>query len=95
MIRLRYVLLSVFITVMGNAWGATISEDQAREIATAFMATGMMLPGMLSGVMQEWMGYRGFFLWIMACCAVTFIVSAFLKIDKNFGKKTGNNSEPP
>jgi PAT family beta-lactamase induction signal transducer AmpG len=51
------------------------------------MATGMMLPGMLSGVMQEWMGYRGFFLWIMACCAVTFIVSAFLKIDKDFGKK--------
>ena len=42
MIRLRYVLLSVFITVMGNAWGATISEDQAREIATAFMATHSM-----------------------------------------------------
>ena len=62
-------------------------ETAHYAIATAFMATGMMLPGMLSGVMQEWMGYRGFFLWIMACCAVTFIVSAFLKIDKDFGKK--------
>jgi PAT family beta-lactamase induction signal transducer AmpG len=51
------------------------------------MAAGMMLPGMLSGVLQEMMGYRGFFIWIMACCAVTFIVSAFLKIDKDFGKK--------
>jgi PAT family beta-lactamase induction signal transducer AmpG len=42
---------------------------------------------MLSGVLQEMMGYRGFFLWIMACCTVTFAVSAFLKIDKDFGKK--------
>lgn len=62
-------------------------ETSHYAIATAFMAAGMMLPGMLSGVLQEWMGYRGFFLWIMACCAVTFVVSAFLKIDKDFGKK--------
>ena len=62
-------------------------ETAHYTIATAFMATGMMLPGMLSGILQEWMGYRGFFVWIMACCAVTFIVSAFLKIDKDFGKK--------
>ena len=62
-------------------------ETSHYAIATAFMAAGMMLPGMLSGVLQEWMGYRGFFLWIMACCTVTFVVSAFLKIDKDFGKK--------
>ena len=62
-------------------------ETAHYAIATAFMAAGMMLPGMLSGVLQEMMGYRGFFIWIMACCAVTFIVSAFLKIDKDFGKK--------
>ena len=62
-------------------------ETAHYAIATAFMAAGMMLPGMLSGVMQEWMGYKGFFIWIMVCCAVTFIVSAFLKIDKDFGKK--------
>ena len=62
-------------------------ETSHYAIATAFMAAGMMLPGMLSGLLQEWMGYRGFFLWIMACCTVTFVVSAFLKIDKNFGKK--------
>ena len=62
-------------------------ETAHYAIATAFMAAGMMLPGMLSGVLQEMMGYRGFFLWIMVCCAVTFIVSSFLKIDKEFGKK--------
>ena len=62
-------------------------ETAHYAIATAFMAAGMMLPGMLSGVLQEWMGYKMFFIWIMACCAVTFVVSAFLKIDKDFGKK--------
>ena len=62
-------------------------ETSHYAIATAFMAASRMLPGMLSGALQEWMGYRGFFLWIMACCAVTFVVSAFLKIDKDFGKK--------
>ena len=62
-------------------------ETAHYAIATAFMAAGMMLPGMLSGVLQEWMGYKMFFVWIMVCCAVTFIVSAFLKIDKDFGKK--------
>lgn len=62
-------------------------ETAHYAIATAFMAAGMMLPGMLSGFLQEWMGYRLFFIWIMGCCAVTFVVSAFLKIDKDFGKK--------
>jgi PAT family beta-lactamase induction signal transducer AmpG len=62
-------------------------ETAHYAIATAFMAAGMMLPGMLSGVLQERLGYQGFFLWIMACCAVTFVVSAFLKIDGEFGKK--------
>ena len=62
-------------------------ETAHYAIATAFMAAGMMLPGMLSGMLQEWMGYKMFFVWIMVCCAVTFIVSAFLKIDKDFGKK--------
>ena len=47
----------------------------------------MMLPGMMAGALQEWMGYRGFFIWVMACCAVTFAVSAFLKIEDGFGKK--------
>lgn len=62
-------------------------ETAHYAIATAFMAAGMMLPGMMAGALQELMGYRGFFIWIMACCLVTFAVSAFLKIDKDFGKK--------
>lgn len=62
-------------------------ETAHYAIATAFMAAGMMLPGMMAGALQEMMGYRLFFIWVMACCTVTFIVSAFLKIDRDFGKK--------
>lgn len=54
---------------------------------TAFMALGMMLPGMAAGWLQEQLGYRMFFIWIMVCCAVTFAVTALLKIDPEFGKK--------
>lgn len=56
-------------------------------ISTAFMSLGMMLPGMFSGKIQEWLGYESFFIWVMACTAVTFIVSAIIKIDPEFGKK--------
>ena len=54
---------------------------------TAFMALGMMLPGMAAGWLQEQLGYRMFFIWIMVCCAVTFAVTALLKIDPEFGRK--------
>jgi PAT family beta-lactamase induction signal transducer AmpG len=56
-------------------------------ISTAFMSLGMMLPGMISGYIQEWLGYENFFIWVMICTSVTFIVSTLIKIDPSFGKK--------
>ena len=56
-------------------------------MCTGFMALGMMLPGMMAGWLQETIGYRYFFLWTIICCAATFAVCAFLKIDPEFGKK--------
>lgn len=58
-------------------------------ICTAFMALGMMIPGMAAGWLQEQMGYNHFFIWIMICCVITFGVTALLKIDPEFGKKKG------
>lgn len=55
---------------------------------TAFMALSMMIPGLFAGALQELVGYRHFFIIVMICCAVTFIVTAFLKIDPDFGKKS-------
>ena len=51
------------------------------------MALGMMLPGMFAGKIQEMMGYRLFFIFVIICCAATFIVSALIRFDRNFGKK--------
>lgn len=56
-------------------------------ISTAFMSLGMMLPGMISGYIQEWLGYENFFLWVMLCTSVTFAVSGLIKIDPAFGRK--------
>ena len=56
-------------------------------ICTAFMALGMMIPGMVAGWLQEVMGYQMFFIWIMVCTLATFAVTALLRIDPEFGKK--------
>ena len=50
-------------------------------ICTAFMALGMMIPGMFAGWLQEWMGYQLFFIWIMVCTLATFGVTALLKLE--------------
>lgn len=56
-------------------------------ISTGFMALGMMLPGMVAGKLQEWLGYEEFFILVMFCCLATFAVSALLKIPSEFGRK--------
>ena len=62
-------------------------------ICTAFMALGMMLPGMAAGWLQELIGYKHFFYWVMICCAATIAVCAFIKIDPNYGKKETEEKE--
>ena len=57
-------------------------------LCTAFMALSMMIPGLFAGALQEAVGYRMFFIIVMLSCALTYIVTAFLKIDPEFGKKT-------
>ena len=56
-------------------------------LCTALMAFSMWLPGLFSGMIQEAVGYRMFFIIVVVACALTFIVSALLKIDPDFGKK--------
>ena len=56
-------------------------------LCTAFMALSMMIPGLFAGQLQEAVGYLSFFLIVMACCIVTFIMAALIKIDPEFGKK--------
>jgi PAT family beta-lactamase induction signal transducer AmpG len=57
-------------------------------ISTGLMALGMMLPGMIAGWLQDMLGYNHFFIFVMICAIPTLAVIPFLKIDKEFGKKT-------
>ena len=57
------------------------------SICTAFMALGMMIPGMFAGWIQQQLGYVGFFWWIMGCCLVTLAVTALIKVDSSYGIK--------
>jgi PAT family beta-lactamase induction signal transducer AmpG len=64
------------------------SKTSHYSIATGFMALGMMLPGMLSGYIQEYLGYGNFFIWVLCATVPGLILSRFLIFPKDFGKKT-------
>ncbi len=90
---------SVAVEQFGYGFGFTaymlfmiyVSEGKHKTahfaLTTGFMALGMMIPGMVSGWLQELIGYQHFFVWVMICTIPSFIVISFLKIDPKFGKK--------
>jgi PAT family beta-lactamase induction signal transducer AmpG len=63
------------------------SKTSHYAIATGFMALGMMLPGMLSGYIQQYLGYGNFFIWVFCATIPGIILSRFLIFPKDFGKK--------
>ncbi|SDQ60362.1 MFS transporter [Flagellimonas zhangzhouensis] len=69
------------------------SKTSHYAIATGFMALGMMLPGMLSGYIQEWLGYDGFFIWVVIAALPAFFVLRFLKYPADYGKKTAEPND--
>jgi len=56
-------------------------------IATGFMAMGMMFPGMLSGYIQEWLGYTWFFVWVGIAMIPALAIAGSVKYPREFGKK--------
>jgi len=56
-------------------------------ICTGLMALGMMLPGMISGKLQEWLGYQTFFLTVLVSIIPALVVAMNVKINPEFGKK--------
>jgi PAT family beta-lactamase induction signal transducer AmpG len=89
--NISLIISAVFIEQFGYGFGFTAymlylihfsRGTQATAhyaICTAFMALGMMLPGMAAGWLQETLGYVGFFTWVMVCCVATLIVCALVK----------------
>jgi MFS transporter, PAT family, beta-lactamase induction signal transducer AmpG len=60
-------------------------------IATGLMALGMMIPGMFSGWLQHIVGYKHFFVLVCILTIPAFIITKFVPIDPEFGKKQTQN----
>jgi len=96
---LWWVVAAVIFEQFGYGFGFTaymlymiyISDGKHKTahyaLATGFMALGMMIPGMISGWLQDIIGYRNFFVWVMLCSVPPFLLIPFLKVDQNFGVK--------
>lgn len=56
-------------------------------IATGIMALGMMFPGMISGWVQETIGYQHFFIWVLVSTIPVFLLTKYIPLDPEFGKK--------
>lgn len=103
--NLFVVNVCVFIEQFGYGFGFTAymlyliyySQGEFKTshyaLCTAFMALSMMIPGLFAGALQEAVGYRTFFIIVMICCAITFCVTAFIKIDPKFGLKVADTEE--
>lgn len=102
---LSIINICIFLEQLGYGFGLTACMrylsyySQGREatrhytMCKALMIISFMLPCIISGTLQEMMGYRTFFIMVMFFCAITFIVSAFLKITPTFGQKNTKEKE--
>ena len=67
------------------------SKTSHYALATGFMALGMMLPGLISGFMQEWLGYDGFFVWVVLAALPAFVLLRYIHYPADFGKAKQKN----
>jgi MFS transporter, PAT family, beta-lactamase induction signal transducer AmpG len=98
-----YIVSVVLIEQFGYGFGFAafmmyliyVAEGESKTshyaIATGFMALGMMLPGMLSGYIQGYLGYSNFFIWVFCATIPGIIISRFLIFPSDFGKKSASN----
>jgi PAT family beta-lactamase induction signal transducer AmpG len=78
-----YMLYMIFIS-------EGVHKTAHFAIATGFMALGMMIPGMLSGWLQELIGYRHFFVWVVLCMIPGMIPVFFVRVRPEFGLNKKN-----
>ncbi len=111
---LLFINIAIFVEQFGYGFGFTafmlylIYFSQGKwktahyAFCTAFMALGMMLPGMAAGWIYEQLdsvmffggghqGYINFFMLVVLLSAATFIACLSVKIDSKFGKKENSD----
>ncbi len=64
------------------------SKTSHYAIATGFMGLGMMLPGMISGYIQQWLGYSGFFIWVVVAALPVLFLLKYVKYPADYGKNS-------
>lgn len=108
---LTIVSVAVFIEQLGYGFGFSAymmyllyfsqgeSATSHYAFCTAFMAIGMMVPGMFAGGIEEYFekfeffangfnnGFINFFWLVFLSSLLTFLVCSIIKIDPDFGKK--------
>ena len=101
----NFYLIGSFVAIeqFGYGFGFTayllymmmLSEGEHKTahyaICTGFMALGMMIPGMFSGLLQETIGYRYFFIWVLVATIPGLILIKYIKIDSKFGLRAKTN----
>ncbi len=99
------VNLAVAVEQFGYGFGFTaymlymiyVSDGEHKTahfaITTGFMALGMMIPGMVSGWLQELIGYQHFFIWVILATIPAFIITKFVPLDATFGMKKEASTE--
>ena len=60
-------------------------------ICTGFMALGLHLPAAWSGWLQEQLGYKLFFIWVILSTIPSFLVALKIPLDAEFGKRNRAN----
>lgn len=94
------IIGSVFIDQFGYGFGFAMymlymlyiagqGENKASHyaICTGFMALSFMLPGMVSGILQEFLGYKMYFLTTFALASLSLVSIYIIPIDPEFGRK--------
>jgi PAT family beta-lactamase induction signal transducer AmpG len=56
-------------------------------LCTGFMALGLTVPGLWSGWLQEHLGYKVFFVWVICATIPSFIAALKIPLEAEFGKK--------
>jgi PAT family beta-lactamase induction signal transducer AmpG len=102
--NLMFVNIAVGIEQFGYGFGFTaymlymiyvargLHSTAHYAICTGFMSLGMMLPGMISGWLQEILGYQHFFVWVLIATVPSFLVVSLVPLDREFGKRNSPQS---